>query len=412
MTPETTSPPEPPPPPPPPEGHVGVYKIPAPQEKASLLSTFGRKAAEVAAAAAAKAKEVDEKYDLTMRAKAKAIEIGQNAKEGASVAAANAATKAKEVDERYQLSNKTKAKASELGQSAKEGASAAFASLKSGAARKTGEASTAVARKVGAMTPEERQRWLDGAVSVAACATAFGGSKTKAVAGVASFGIIAAQVGHNATAPPPPAAAAAVDTVDTVDTVGTAAPPPPPAVVEVLEVQVVASVPAGGVMHVHVEGVGAFELTVPAGVAVGDAFIAQIEAPLDVSDGSPPDVSDGAVPVGLPPTSPPPAAAPPPPPPPAASVGALGALAVAAAGGREAASTAGNLATAARELDAMGVTPQQALSAGVQGARLVGAASKELGVTPQQALSAGLSAVRWLGAAQQASQRGGGGAGR
>ena len=48
-----------------------------------------------------------------------------------------------------------------LGKSAQDGASAAFTAVKGCAARKSSEASTAVAQKVGAMTPEECQQKLD-----------------------------------------------------------------------------------------------------------------------------------------------------------------------------------------------------------------------------------------------------------
>ena len=94
--------------------------------------------------------------------------------------------------------------------------------------------------------------------------------------------------------------------------------------------------------------------------------------------------------------------------------GCLGSLGTAAA----TAAAAGGLA---RELGAMGVTPQQATSgarqgaqlahelgmtpqearrAGVHGARAVGQASEALGVTPREALSVG---ARLLGGAQGAA---------
>ena len=50
-----------------------------------------------------------------------------------------------------------------------------------------------------------------------------------------------------------------------------------------IEVQVVAAVAAGGVMRVHVEGVGDFEVTVPPGVVVGQPFVVEIDAPLNTT---------------------------------------------------------------------------------------------------------------------------------
>ena len=221
-----------PPPPPPPEGFEGVYppqtaaNAPnAAATAANMLSTGFSFAKKATAVVGSKMREVDDKFELSKKSQQAVADISEAA---APVAA------------------QAKGKLSELG---KKGA------------EKGAEVKTAAARKVGVMTPEERQRWLDGAVSVVAVASVFGGAKTKAVAGLAGVGLSA----YHSNNPPQPAAstsAAAASRSSAASAAGGGS------IAEVLEVEVVATVPGGQVMRVHVENVGAFEVTVPAGVSI------------------------------------------------------------------------------------------------------------------------------------------------
>ena len=61
--------------------------------------------------------------------------------------------------------------------------------------------------------------------------------------------------------------------------------------------EVLASVPAGYKMLVHVDGLGDFQVTVPAGVLVGASFTFEAEAPIDKQ---PSDAPIESVPMGLP----------------------------------------------------------------------------------------------------------------
>ena len=61
--------------------------------------------------------------------------------------------------------------------------------------------------------------------------------------------------------------------------------------------EVLASVPAGHKMLVHVDGLGDFQVTVPAGVRVGESFTFEAEAPIDKQ---PSDAPIESVPMGLP----------------------------------------------------------------------------------------------------------------
>ena len=380
------------PPPPPPEGFEGVYPprtagAPAVEKPASeRIWGFAKS---VGTGITNKVKEIDEKHEISKKAGEKAAELNKKAGE----------------------------KATEVSQSAKESAGSAFSSLRAGAAKKTSEATNAVGRKVGVMTPEERQRWLDGATTVATCAAVFGGSKTRAMAGVTN---LAANVGthvntaHAAQAAPPGAVGGG--------SCASASMAP-----RVMEVQVVASVPSGGVMRINVEGVGAFEVTVPPGVGVGMPFIIEVEEPQSqsVPMGLPVDVSDGrrAMPPQSVPVAQPAGAQPGYAQPGAAGGGALcaGGLCAgvaAAAGAGSLVRELNNLGVSPRDAATMsvqgaktvqhvskelGMTPQETLKAGMQGAKAVGQVSKELGVTPAQALNMGLSAAKMFGAAKPAA---------
>ena len=358
------------------------------------------------------------------------------AKSAASVtasAAATAAAKAKAADEKYELSARAKAKAAELGKSAG-----------SFAGRKASEAGTAVARRVGAMTPEERQQWLEGATSVVAVAAAFGGTKTRALAGVGAVAVnLGSKANNVATSLPTDRAAQYADYLveEQPGGGGGGGAYSSSEVAEVLTLEVVAAVPGGQTMKVSVEGIGAYEVAVPQGVNVGETFSFEIDAPLSREELEP-----EAVPMGLPATPEPlnvvptavpvgqvgggggaPAIAPIP-----MAVGITGSMPVPVVGGpvammptmhqppphqqvqppqqpqsliqqargniedaRAAAAAAGTLA---RELDKMGVTPQQALNAGAQGVKL----AKEMGVTREQALNGLVGAARLFGGASSA----------
>ena len=355
-----------PPPPPPPEGFEGVYKPPPPPPETEAAPVSSR--------------------------------LWSLAKSAASVtasAAATAAAKAKAADEKYELSARAKAKAAELGKSAG-----------SFAGRKASEAGTAVARRVGAMTPEERQQWLEGATSVVAVAAAFGGTKTtRALAGVGAVAVnLGSKANNVATSLPTDRAAQYADYLveEQPGGGGGGGAYSSSEVAEVLTLEVVAAVPGGQTMKVSVEGIGAYEVAVPQGVNVGETFSFEIDAPLSREELEP-----EAVPMGLPATPEPlnvvPTAVP------VGQVGGGGAPAIApmpvpVVGGpvammptmhqppphqqvqpqqqpqsliqqargniedaREAAAAAGTLA---RELDKMGVTPQQALNTGAQGVKL------------------------------------------
>lgn len=144
------------------------------------------------------------------------------------------------------------------------------------------------------MTPEERRQWMEGATSVLSIAAALGGPKTKAAATLATVGV-----------------GAAVRVADVADTAGLpteaitraaaegsgqdAAASVVEAPLEVLTLEVVATAESGGLMHVYVEGIGAFEVNVPAHVRRGESFEMQIEAPLERDCMQP-----EAVPMGMP----------------------------------------------------------------------------------------------------------------
>ena len=347
-------------PPPPPEGHEGVYPAQTPSTGQQLWSF-------------------------------------------AKSAASGIATKAREVDERLELSKKAAEKTAEVSKSVKESAGSAFTSI-SEVASKQG---AAVGRRVGVMTPEERQQWLDGATTVANCAMVFGGPRARALAGVTNLGVRAAGfAGVTGVANPDRPSQSSQASASTASTV-----------TELVEVQVVATVAGGGTMRVHVEGAGEFEVTVPPGVSVGQSFTVELEAPLNVTEpevvpvGLPADVSDvtgAAQPVPMAQAVPVSTGQP---------VGAASAVPPASGGGvfaslASSVTAVTSAGTMARELHQAGVTPQQVggianglHQAGVtpqqalSGVRVAGQAAKELGVTPQQALSVGMNAMKILGSA-------------
>ena len=121
-------------------------------------------------------------------------------------------------------------------------------------------------------------------------ASAVGGRKTALVAGVAANVLASSHLPSQASAPDPPHATAAAagssssagsstsspDVSDGTSGVGVVCDG---GASEIVVLQVIATAPAGGVMRVHVEGVGDFELTVPPGVTVGKAFAFEVEVP-------------------------------------------------------------------------------------------------------------------------------------
>ena len=205
-------------------------------------------------------------------------------------AASTIKTKAKEIDGKYDISSQTSQKLDQLG----EKTGAALSSLRAGAARHAHEARDTVVRKVQASTPEERQQWAAGAVSVLSIASLVGGPKTRIVAGA------------TATAIAKRSCASASDLSSAVSAAGSghdcatssAATSPQFAssgLCEVLTLEIVATEAAGGMMLVHVEGVGDYEIIVPEGVLRGQSFPFEIEAPVGTSEAA------EVVPVGQPP---------------------------------------------------------------------------------------------------------------
>ena len=174
--------------------------------------------------------------------------------------------------------------------------------------------------------------------------------------------------------------------------------------------EVLASVPAGYKMLAHVDGLGDFQVTVPAGVRVGESFTFEAEAPIDKQPSGAPIES---VPMGLPVQTEPqvpmgipvPMAAQPVPmgapvasaAPVASRSGAAAAMALPAQLG--VASSVGTALAAMSLARELGVTPQGAWVAANQGAQL----AKDLGVTPSAAASAGIAAMNLLAEMQKES---------
>ncbi|KOO21227.1 hypothetical protein Ctob_000799 [Chrysochromulina tobinii] len=267
------------------------------------------------------------------------------------------------------------------------------------------------------MTPQEREKLLAArAVVTAHVLQVVGGPKTRAaVCAAATLAAVSTQVSNSnssgsGTAAAPPSATTAAG----------GAPPgfsDSSGLTEIYLLEVLASVPAGHKMLVHVDGLGDFQVTVPAGVAVGESFTFEAEAPIDKQpSGAPiepvpmglPVQTEPQVPMGLPvpmAAQPVPMGAPVTSAAPVPSASRSGAVSVAAALPAQlgvASSVASSVGTAlaamslAREL---GVTPQNAWVAAHQGARL----AKDLGVTPSAAASAGIAAMNLLAEMQKES---------
>ena len=327
-----------PPPPPPPEGFEGVYPARTSASKGSLWS--------IARGIADKAKDIDKQYQLSMAAGQKLEEAKKSMAEKAEEAKKSIAEKAKEIDEQYKVSSTASAKIEdakttaaakieEAKQHAKQSTSSALESLKAGTSRHAASARDTVVQKCATMTPEQRERWAAGAVSVLSIASAVGGKKTKTAAAFA--GATATAIGKLAidaeipAGTPAPRAAAYGECAD-VPAASAAGQPPDVSdaseeLREVLVLDIVATVGAGSDMCVHVEGAGDYEVrsddgmrradrnpsqcallslpltvhnaptaqvTVPAGVRPGETFSFEIEAPVNTP------MTSEAVPLGLP----------------------------------------------------------------------------------------------------------------
>ena len=363
--------PPPPPPPPPPEGHVGIYQRTEPTTASSSVGDFSKM---LFSLAKAKVAEVDAKYDLSTAAAAAAAAAATSVAAATSAAAATAVCKAQ-------------------------------------------AAVSAVATRLDSMTPQEREKLAARAVVTAHVLQVVGGPKTRAaVCAAATLAAVSTQVSNSnssgsGTAAAPPSATTAAG----------GAPPgfsDSSGLTEIYLLEVLASVPAGHKMLVHVDGLGDFQVTVPAGVAVGESFTFEAEASIDKQpSGAPiepvpmglPVQTEPQVPMGLPV---PMAAQPVPmgapvtsaaPVPSASRSGAVsGAAALPAQLGVASPGVVSSVGTAlaamslAREL---GVTPQNAWVAAHQGARL----AKDLGVTPSAAASAGIAAMNLLAEMQKES---------
>ena len=244
------------PPPPPPDGFVGVYhpsrNVLARQDVEPTASSSSTAASALTSTA----------WSALRGAAAVAGTAAALAGTVAVKAASTAATQASELDQRYEVS-KT-------------------------ASTKLGEVGEACARKVSLATPEDRQRWHDGAVTVISLASVFGGPKARALAGAANFAMAVAVA---------PSTSAVPDATDAHASHGGAQPPavaataaassgcelrPSDRVSEVVRLEVVATAAAGQSMRIHIEGEGDFEVVVPAGVQIGESFVFEIE----VSDSS------------------------------------------------------------------------------------------------------------------------------
>jgi len=358
--------PPPPPPPPPPEGHVGIYQRTEPTTASSSVGDFSKM---LFSLAKAKVAEVDAKYDLSTAAAAAAAAAATSVAAATSAAAATAVCKAQ-------------------------------------------AAVSAVATRLDSMTPQEREKLAARAVVTAHVLQVVGGPKTRAaVCAAATLAAVSTQVSNSnssgsGTAAAPPSATTAAG----------GAPPgfsDSSGLTEIYLLEVLASVPAGHKMLVHVDGLGDFQVTVPAGVRVGESFTFEAEAPIDKQpSGAPiepvpmglPVQTEPQVPMGLPvpmAAQPVPMGAPVTSAAPVPSASRSGAVSGAAAlpaqlGVVPSVGTALAAMSLAREL---GVTPQNAWVAAHQGARL----AKDLGVTPSAAASAGIAAMNLLAEMQKES---------
>ena len=204
-----------------------------------------------------------------------------------------AKAKVAEVDAKYDLSTAAAAAAAAAATSVAAATSAAAAT----AVCKAQAAVSAVATRLDSMTPQEREKLLAArAVVTAHVLQVVGGPKTRAaVCAAATLAAVSTQVSNSnssgsGTAAAPPSATTAAG----------GAPPgfsDSSGLTEIYLLEVLASVPAGYKMLVHVDGLGDFQVTVPAGVRVGEPFTFEAEAPIDKQ---PSDAPIESVPMGLP----------------------------------------------------------------------------------------------------------------
>ena len=203
-----------------------------------------------------------------------------------------AKAKVAEVDAKYDLSTAAAAAAAAAATSVAAASSAAAAA----AVCKAQAAVSAVATRIDSMSPQEREKLATGAVVTAHVLQVVGGPKTRAA--VCAAATLAAVSTTAAAAVAVPAATAAAPPSAT-----TAAGVAPPGfsdsrgLTELFLLEVLASVPAGHSMLVHVDGLGDFQVTVPAGVRVGESFTFEAEAPINKQPSGAPIES---VPMGLP----------------------------------------------------------------------------------------------------------------
>ena len=376
----------PPPPPPPPEGHVGIYHSTEPTTASSSSSSI---------------------YDSWRQSSGRiegreGYQLGDFSKMLFSIAKAKVA----EVDAKYDLSTAAAAAAAAAATSVAAASSAAAAA----AVCKAQAAVSAVATRIDSMSPQEREKLATGAVITAHVLQVVGGPKTRAaVCSAATLAAVSTQV-SNSSGSGPAATAAAPPSATTAAGVAPPGFSDSSGLTELFLLEVLASVPAGHSMLVHVDGLGDFQVTVPAGVRVGESFTFEAEAPIDKQpSGAPiesvpmglPVQTEPQVPMGIPV---PMAAQPVPMGAPVASAAPVASRAAAAAalalpaqlGVASSVGTALAAMSLAREL---GVTPQGAWVAANQGAQL----AKDLGVTPSAAASAGIAAMNLLAEMQKES---------
>jgi hypothetical protein len=208
-----------------------------------------------------------------------AMKAATSAAAGLAVASSSAAAGIAKLDERYELSATASRKAAELGSTARQKAADLGSRASQGSSDALRTLKAAAAHKVSASTPEERQRWAEGAVTVISLATAFGGRKTRALAGMASFAMAtASQQGSGVQPVSQTQERSNASEHRAIDA-------PAEQIIELIQLEVVATAPAGAVMQILVEGMGSYEVVVPEGVRPGETFYFELEAPLGESTG-------------------------------------------------------------------------------------------------------------------------------
>ena len=204
-----------------------------------------------------------------------------------------AKAKVAEVDAKYDLSTAAAAAAAAAATSVAAASSAAAAA----AVCKAQAAVSAVATRIDSMSPQEREKLATGAVVTAHVLQVVGGPKTRAaVCAAATLAAVSTQV-SNSSGSGPAATAAAPPSATTAAGVAPPGFSDSSGLTELFLLEVLASVPAGHSMLVHVDGLGDFQVTVPAGVRVGESFTFEAEAPINKQPSGAPIES---VPMGLP----------------------------------------------------------------------------------------------------------------